>query len=520
MEGVELILVGLLAAVAGLTVVSRRIGVPYPILLVVGGIALAFVPGIPEVRLDPELVLLVFLPPLLYSAAFFTSLRDLRANLRAISLLALGLVLATAAAVAVIGHVALGLSWPAAFVLGGVVSPTDPLAATAIARRLGVPARVVTIVEGESLVNDATALVIYRVAVAAVVTGSFSVADAGLRFVLAAVGGVAVGLACGWVVAWVRRRLDDPPVEVMVSLLTAYAAYVPAERIGASGVLAAVTVGVYMGWRAPELAGPATRMLGAALWEMLVFVANSVLFLLVGLQLPVILDAIDGRPAGDLIAGAALVSATVVAVRLLYVPTLTYLPGLRPIRDPGPNPGSVAIVAWTGMRGAVSLAAALAIPLTTDAGAPFPDRSYIVFLAFAVIVVTLVGQGLTLPALIRRLGVEEDGSARQEEELARVRAAEAALERIEELAGEPWANPDSVDRLRGLYRFRGRRFGEDGDGREAAQSRSLAYQRLRRELLAAERAALVRLRNEGHIGDEAMHRVERDLDLDDARLDL
>ena len=314
----ELVLLGVLVAVAALLVAALPLRVPYPILLVVGGLALGFAPGLPEIRLPPDLVLVVFLPPLLYSAAFFTSLRDLRANLRPISMLAVGLVLATMAAVAVVAHVAVdGLSWQAAFVLGAIVSPTDPLAATSIARRIGLPARVVTIVEGESLVNDGTALVLYRVAVAAVVSGAFSVWEAGLSFVLNAVGGIAIGLAVGYVVRRVRRRLDHPPTEITISLMTAYFAYLPAEALHVSGVLAAVTVGIYLGWHAPELITPETRLMGYATWEILVFLANAALFVLVGLQLPTVLDGLEGRSASFLLGTAAAVSATVIGVRLL-----------------------------------------------------------------------------------------------------------------------------------------------------------------------------------------------------------
>jgi len=262
-HGVELILISLLVAVSGLAAASRAIGVPYPIVLVLGGLVMGFVPGLPDATLEPELVLVIFLPPLLYSAAFFANLRDMRADLRSISLLAVGLVIATAAAVAVAAHALIdGLPWAAAFALGAIVAPTDPVAATAIARRLSVPRRTINILEGESLINDGTALVLYRVAVGAV-GGTFSLAGASLQLVLAAAGGVAIGLAVGWLIAEIRKRLDDPPVEVTISLLSGYAAYVPAERAGASGVLAAVTLGVYVGWRAPEISSARMRVAGS-----------------------------------------------------------------------------------------------------------------------------------------------------------------------------------------------------------------------------------------------------------------
>jgi Na+/H+ antiporter len=281
----ELVLLGLLAAVAALMALAPTLRIPYPILLVAAGLALGFIPGLPDLTLPPDLVLVGVLPPLLYSSGFFTSLRDARANAKPITLLATGLVAATMAAVAVVAHEAVGLAWAPAFVLGAVVAPTDPIAATSIARRLGVPRRVVTIVEGESLVNDATALVLYRTAVVAAVAGTFSFSDAALRLVGSVAGGIAVGLAVGWVVALVRIRLDNIPAETAISLLTGYLAFIPAQALHVSGVLAAVTVGVYLGWRAPELSTPAMRMQGAAVWETLVFLVNALLFALVGLQL-------------------------------------------------------------------------------------------------------------------------------------------------------------------------------------------------------------------------------------------
>ena len=318
MENFEIFIVALFVSVAGLNVLARWFSVPYPIPLVLGGVALGLIPGMPEIELEPDLVLLVFLPPLLYSAAFFADLRALRSNIRPISLLAIGLVLVTIVAVAVIGHEVIGLSWAMAFALGAIVSPTDPVAATAIMRRLGAPRRIVNVVEGESLVNDATALVAYKVAVAAAVGGSFSVVDAGLEFVYSALGGVAIGLAVGYVVAEIRRRLDDTPTELTISLLTAYAAFVPADAIGVSGVLAAVTTGIYMGWRAPEIASPQTRLQGFALWEMLVFLLNATLFILIGLQLPVIVDALQNRSTGEVAGYSALVCATVIGVRIAW----------------------------------------------------------------------------------------------------------------------------------------------------------------------------------------------------------
>jgi monovalent cation/hydrogen antiporter len=315
----ELLLLVLMVAVGGLSVLAGTVRVPYLIVLVLGGLVLGFVPGVPPAELPPELVLVLFPPPLLYQAAFFSSPRDLRADARAITLLAVGLVLATMSAAAAVAHALVGgLPWAAAFALGAIVSPTDPLAATAIARRLGVPRRLVTVLEGESLINDASALVAYRLAVGAVVAGSFTLLEAGLRFVAGAAGGVAIGLAVGWLVAEARRRIEDPVTEIVLSVVTGYAAYLPADRLGASGVLAAVTAGLYVGWRAPELASPSTRLLGFSFWEVLVYLLNAVLFVLVGLQLHPILSGVSGQGAAVLLGHAALVSAVVIATRLAW----------------------------------------------------------------------------------------------------------------------------------------------------------------------------------------------------------
>jgi CPA1 family monovalent cation:H+ antiporter len=524
----EIFLAALFVSVAGLNVMARWFSVPYPIPLVLGGIALGLLPGMPEIELDPDLVLVIFLPPLLYAAAFFSDLRALRTDLRAISMLSIGLVLATIGVVAVIGHEAIGLSWPMAFVLGAIVSPTDPVAATAIMRRLGAPRRIVNLIEGESLVNDATALVAYRVAVAAAVGGSFSALDAGLEFLGAAAGGIAIGLAVGFVVGEIRRRLDDTPTELTISLLTAYAAFIPADELGLSGVLASVTTGLYLGWRAPEIASPQTRLQGFAVWEILTFLLNATLFILIGLQLPLIMDELEGRPAGEVIGYSAIVCASVIAARFAWLFTMPYL--LRAIdRRPGQRARRVGaagrlVAAWAGLRGAVSLAAALALPLQTDAGAPLPDRDLVQFITFALIVVTVVGQGLTLPLLIRRLGIREDASVEEAEEArARLAASGAALERLEELALEEWTRDDTVERVRGMYEFRRRRFKVRMgalDDEEGLEDRSVSYQRLMHALYVVQRRTLVELRNRGDISNDVMHRIERELDLEESRLDV
>src|SRR3954452_1156778 len=523
MHQAELLIAGLLVGVAGLSALARWLSIPYPIVLVVGGALFGFIPGMPEVHLDPDVVLVVFLPPLLYGAAFFANLSDMRRNLRGLTLSSVGLVLATMVAVAVVAHELIeGMPWGAAFALGAVVSPTDPLAGAAIMRRLGVPRRLVSSVEGEGLFNDATALVAYRVAVAAVVAGSFSLSDAGLRFVAGGLGGVAIGLIVGWLIAEVRRRINDTQLSITVSLLSGYAAFIPADALGASGVLAAVTTGIYMGIRGPSIIDARTRLQGFFVWDIVDFLINATLFVLVGLQLHTVIDALSGSPMT--LAGYALaVSGVVVAMRVAWIFATRYL--IRLDRRYARNAPRVGwrprlVVAWAGMRGAVSLAAALAIPLETDAGSAFPDRNLIIFLTFAVIFATLVLQGLTLGPLIRRLGITGDGD--DEEIRARLAATTAALQRLDELAAEDWTRDDTVQRMRGMYEYRQRRFKAqagkiEDDGYE---DRSMAYQRTIQAVLAAQREALVALRNEGTISNEVMNRVVREFDLEESRLEI
>jgi monovalent cation/hydrogen antiporter len=526
----QIFIAALLISVAVLNAVANWLKVPYPIVLVIGGLGLGLIPGIPEVELNPDLVLLIFLPPLLYSNAFFADLAALRADLRTISLLSVGLVLATTAAVGVLAHVVIGMPVAISFALGAIVAPTDAVAATSILHRLGVPRRMVNVLEGESLLNDATALVAYKVAVAAAVGGGYTVAETGFRFLGIAAGGIAIGLAVGWVVAEIRRRTDDPMTEVTISLFTGYAAFLPADELGVSGVLAAVTAGIYLGWRAPELTSPETRLQSYSLWSILIFLLNATLFVLIGLQLPVIVEGLRnaGIDAGEAIGYAALVCVAVVVVRFAWgfgVTALIRTFDRRPAqRERRASWRFRVLASWAGMRGAVSLAAALALPLTTDAGAPLPERSLILFITFAVILFTLVGEGLTLPLAIRALGVHEDPDEEEHEEVrARLLAAAVALERLQELEGEEWTNPETVERVRGVYEFRRRRLKvragkiEDEDGIE---DRSLSYQRLMHELYTAQRSALVGLRDRGEASADVLRRLERELDLEESRLDV
>lgn len=511
---------GLLVAVAAVAVLARRLEVPYPILLVIGGLGLALIPGLPRVRLNPELVFLFFLPPLLYPAALFTSWRDFRANLGSISLLAIGLVLFTTVVIAWVAHVLTGMPWAAGFVLGAIVSPPDAVAATAIAQRLRLPRRIVTILEGESLVNDATALVAYRFAVAAVLSGSFSLAGASARFLVAGAGGVLFGLLIGWVVGKIHTRLDDPPVQVTISLLTPFAAYLPADRAGLSGVLAVVTTGLYLGWRAPEIVNARMRLQSFPVWGMVVFLLNGLIFILIGLQLPEVVENLAARPKGELAWHALAISAAVIAVRMAWVFSAIWLRRIfcTSPQDKHPDWRNVVVVAWTGMRGVVSLAAAMALPVTLPNGSPFPGRDLILFLTFSVIFATLVLQGLSLPAIIRWLKVEDDGASDKEEREARLKANEAALARLNELEGAK--DKVTLERLRAEYEDRIRQLqilGNEG-GSVPGSMRNDGYESLLREALKMERQTILQLRNERVINDAVLRRIQRDLDFAEGRL--
>jgi monovalent cation/hydrogen antiporter len=526
----QIFIAALLVSVALLNSIANRLRVPVPIVLVVGGLLLALVPGIPTVELNPDLVLVVFLPPLLYSAAFFADQQALRRSMRVIGLLAIGLVLATVAGVGVLAHEVFDLPWASAFVLGAVLGPTDALAATAILRRLSVPRRIAVVLEGEALVNDATALVAYKVAVAAAVGEGFSASHAGLEFLGVAAGGIAVGLVAGYLLAEIRKRLDDPMTEATMSLFSGYAAFLPADQLGLSGVLATVACGLYLGYRAPELQGPQTRLQTLTVWEVLTFLLNATLFVLIGLQLPVIVDGLaDTRfSTGQAIEYALLASLAVVAIRFVWgfgSTAILRLVDRRPSQKAKRSTWRERVVnCWSGMRGAVSLAAALAIPLTTDSGAAFPGRDLILFVTFGVILFTLVVQGLSLPWLIGALGVRESGDEEQQEELrGRLAIADAALGRIDELAAAEWTNEESIERVRALYEFRRRRFKvqagklEDEDGIE---ERSLQYQRLMHRIYDAQREVLVGMRDDGEVSSEVMRRLERELDLEESRLEV
>jgi CPA1 family monovalent cation:H+ antiporter len=537
MEVLPLILL-LLVAVTLLSIAARRIHLPYPTVMVVGGLLISLVPNLPHVEAKPELLMILFLPPLLYAAAWQTSWRDFRANLRPIILLAVGFVAFTTFIVGGIAHWMIpGMTWAAAIALGAIISPPDAIAAVAITDRLGVPKRIVTILEGESLVNDASGLALYSLAVSAAVTGQFSMSVAAGRLVLITCGGIAVGLLLGLLVAQLHKRLDDAPAETIITILTPYTVYIAADAVGASGVLAVVSAGLYVSRRSSQLFSSSTRMHAYDVWELLVFVLNGLVFILIGLQLPFIRREIHGHSLMSLIAYSVVLTLIVMVVRLLWIYPATYIPRWLSKRvrqrDPAPPWQNVMVIAYTAMRGVVSLAAALALPQLTASEQPFPQRGLIIFLTFSVIVATVVVQTLTLPALIRWLGLRADQDAHCEEWEARLQAAQAALARIDELAARPGEKLDDhlLSDLRHLYHDRidrlnrqhdrapecsGHHDGKPGNGRDEDEHDDDEVLML--AAIDAERQKVLELRDHDIINDSVLRKIERDLDLEELRL--
>ena len=549
MTEVEAVLL-LLAVTTALVALARRIDVPYPVLLVLGGLAIGLTPGIPHVELEPELVFVLILPPILQAAAFFTPVQSFKAHIRPILSLAVGLVLVSTVAVAAVGHYLVGLDWASAFVLGAIVAPPDAVAATSVAERLGLPARVTSILEGESLVNDATALIAYRVAVAAAVTGHFSMGEAMWDFAKSSAGGVAVGLAVGFGTIWLLGQVEDVGVFTATTVLAAYTGYLAAEELlHASGVLAVVTGGLIMGrgWlRLPNAAAASARLQSRAFWQMLLFLLNGMVFILIGAQLPTVIDGIEATEGvgwATLVWYATAVVVAAVAVRFAWV-FLTSDPRLlsprvrkatscfevpvRPASAVGFVPRAFAfaggraagapqpvdrrelgIISWAGMRGVISLAAALALP------PDLPGRDLILYLTFAVILATLVLQGLSLGPLIRWLGVEDDGERDRVELEARAAMAAAARRRLDELAPEGWLHDHVVEDMALHLDAQVRRLdGRRSDRPDDAEAEELAVMliRLKAELIAARSAEAARLRDRGVIDDGVLRELERDLD--------
>jgi CPA1 family monovalent cation:H+ antiporter len=514
----------LLAVLVLVAVIAQRLKTPPSILLVVAGIALALVPGLPSVELAPELVLLVLLPPLIYSAGVSMSWREFRFSLRLITLLAFGCVVFTACAVAAALHYLLGWQWGVAFVLGAIVAPPDVVAPLAIARRLGLPRRLLVVLEGEGLANDATALILYRFAVLSISTGAFSMTKAGGTFVLIVLGEIFFGIGVGWLSLRLRQWAQNPRVEITLSLMTPYLAYWIPEHIGGSGVLATIATGLYVSWNGPRLIPAATRLQGIFFWDLIIYLIEGFVFLITGLQARTLIEKAHDFPVGELLLVTAITAAIAILARFVWIYPAIYLPRwlIPPLarRDPSPPWQHAFILGFIGVRGVVSLAAALAIPLATTSGVPFPHRDMILFATFGVIVITLVGQGLTLPAVIRWLGVNRHRKAEHRREqvaelAARNEVIRASRRHLKKLADERKLSAETVALLNARHDHRERLVPRDLD--EGFDLVRLTND-IRLELIATERDFLHDLLRDGKITDESRRRLERDLDLEEATI--
>jgi monovalent cation/hydrogen antiporter len=524
-QDLELVLIVLLVFVVGFGALANRLRTPYPILLVIGGLVLSLLPGIPRFNLEPDIIFLGVLPPLLFAAGFTTSWRDFRYNLMSISFLAFGLVGFTVLGVALIAHWLLpGFDWRLGLVLGAVVSTTDAIAATSIAKRVGLPRRIIDVLEGESLINDATGLLALEFAVALVVTGQTpSLAEGTGRLMYLVIGGVTTGLILGKMIDWLEQHIDDAPIEITISIVTPYAAYLTAEEIHASGVLAAVACGLFLGRRSATFFSSVVRIEAQAFWNTLIFVLNGIVFILIGLQLPYILAGIRNYSFWELLLRGGLVSAAVILLRIIWVFPGAYASyfirrNVLKQHEDYPSARGIFIVGWTGMRGVVALAAAISLPKMISNGMPFPERNLILFLTFCVIFVTLVLQGLTLSPLIARLGLTELPSAKYEEVEARRIMIEAALRKLEEIPDREEPVMKGIhDDLAKHYRIRhGALERAQGAGRVFSEQHDL-FERTARELRDTERVSAVLLRDQDRISDEVLQKLLRELDLQDAR---
>jgi monovalent cation/hydrogen antiporter len=514
----------LLAVLAGTALLARRINVAPAILLLLAGIALAFVPGMPTLELPPELVLLVVLPPLIYSASVAMSWREFRYNLRPIILLAVGCVIFTAFAVAAATHYLIGLPWNVGFLLGAIVAPPDVVAPLAIARKLGLPRRILVILEGEGLANDATALILYRFAVVAISTGAFSLPEATGGFVAIVAGEMLFGAAVGWLSLRARHRARDSQIEITLSLITPYIAYWIPEHFGGSGVIATVACGLYMSWNGPLLISAATRLQGIFFWDLVIYLIEGLLFLLTGFQMRLLIEKSKAFPLHDILFATALVTVMIIVARFAWVFPATYLPRLiRRVRerDPAPPWQWTFALAFTGVRGAVSLAAALALPFTLPNGEGFPYRDLILFVTFGVIFITLIGLGLGLPLVVKCLGVAQAGRAEhlaehESEITARREALDVALKSLDAITDDRELSDEVIKLLRARHEIRTNQLPDSLD--PDAYEVTAAGRDLTRELIAAERKFIHVLLRDGRITDEIRRRIERDLDLEEASL--
>ncbi len=529
MLNIEVIVI-LLSIMAGLAAVAEKIKISYPILLVIVGLGIGLVPGLPTIELKPEIVFFVFLPPLLYAAAWYTSWHDFKKMKRPITMLAIGLVLCTTTVVAVVAYNFIpGFTWPLAFLLGAIISPPDAVAATSVTKGLNVPKRVLTILEGESLVNDASGLIAFRYAVIAVSTGNFVFWEASLNFLIVVMGGIAVGLIIGLLFFYIHKICTMTSIlDVILTLLTPFIAYIVAERIHTSGVLAVVVAGLFLSFRSSEILSHQTRIHAYAVWETVVFILNGIIFILIGLQLPSIIKGLNGQYSlSGLIGYGLLIGIVIMVVRLIWVYPGAYLPRMlsKKIRTTEPNPGwkAVFITGWTGMRGVVSLAAALALPIMMDNGQPFPQRNLILFITFVVIMFTLLFQGLTLPYIVKKFNLPTSNNEEAEEQTARVKLAGSAIIHIEENFAFGVVHDDVLNQVKNKYELKINHLNRKVRTEENIKDSSELFHQLhnmQKELLKVERAAILEMHKQGSVSEEVLRRLEYELDLEESRLTL
>jgi CPA1 family monovalent cation:H+ antiporter len=523
MENITVVLI-LLAIVTALAEIADRVKIPYPILLVLAGIVISLVPGLPAISLDPDLIFLIFLPPVLYSAAWTTSWPDFKASKRAISLLAIGCVLFTTVLVAVVAHYFIpGFNWPEAFVLGAIISPPDAVAASAATKGLGIPRRITTILEGESLVNDATGLIAYRYGIAAAASGSFIFWLAGINFFYVAGVGILIGLVLGQIFKWIHQITPDNPInDTTLTFIAPYTAYLLAEQIHVSGVLSVVACGLFLSWNSAAIFKHQSRLNAFSVWETVIFILNGLIFILIGLQLPIIFKNIHDHSFTALLFYASIISVATIILRIIWVYPGAYLPRWfsKRIRktEARPDPRLVTIVAWSGMRGVVSLAAALALPLTVG-NAPFPHRDLIIFLTFSVIFATLVIQGISLPHLVKWLGIKPSDEELREEQEARLKIVSHVIEHIEENYSIGLSD-EVLNQIKTKYEIRIQRIRNTENSGKLSFDQVTDFHRVQKEIIQLERTMLNTLRKEGTISEEASRKIEYELDLEETRLIL
>ncbi|MGG9962923.1 Na+/H+ antiporter [Ferruginibacter sp. SUN106] len=528
MENIAIIIL-LLFGIVFLGLLSNKYKFPLPIALVLGGVCISIIPGLPVIALSPEVVFIIFLPPLLYASAWNTSWHEFKANLRPISLAAIGLVIFTTALVAMAAHWLIAdLSWPAAFLIGAIVSPPDAVAATSVTKGLGLNPRMITILEGESLVNDASGLVAYKYALTAITAGNFILWKAGLNFLMVAAAGIAIGLAIGYIMYIIHKKfVCDSVIEVTLTFLAPFASYLLAEQFHFSGVLAVVTTGLYLSFRSSEIFSNQSRIMAYSVWEVVIFILNGLVFVLIGLQLRSVMQGIGDYPVSALVLYGLVISFVVIIVRFIWVIPAALLPRFlsKRIREKEAfDPRNMVVFGWAGMRGVVSMAAALAIPLTLPDGSAFPHRNLIIYLSFCVILSTLVLLGLTLPWIIRKMKIEPYSAVAQEYEV-RTQVATNIITHIEENLS--LLQDELLHNIKSKYEVKYNRLQRTdlpanyfGKGKTLAGNVFNEFTKLQIDLIGMERQTLEKMHRSGEASEEVLRKIERELDLEETRLQM